>query len=55
VPELAGVEGSAVHEPWTLRGRDRTAAADYPDPVVDLSEGLARFRREREDGRSRGM
>ncbi|WP_432029471.1 cryptochrome/photolyase family protein [Streptomyces sp. 1222.5] len=47
VPELAGVEGGAVHEPWKLRGRDRSAAAGYPDPVVDLAEGLARFRRAR--------
>ncbi|WP_435270473.1 cryptochrome/photolyase family protein [Streptomyces sp. 1222.5] len=47
VPELADVEGGAVHEPWKLRGRDRSAAAGYPDPVVDLAEGLARFRRAR--------
>ncbi|MET8948492.1 deoxyribodipyrimidine photo-lyase [Streptomyces sp. NPDC004542] len=46
VPELEDVEGPAVHEPWKLRGLDR-AALDYPDPVVDLSEGLARFRRAR--------
>ncbi|MFF0139248.1 cryptochrome/photolyase family protein [Streptomyces sp. NPDC005227] len=43
VPELAGLEGRAVHEPWKLRGLDR-AAFDYPDPIVELSEGLARFR-----------
>ncbi|MFB7241487.1 deoxyribodipyrimidine photolyase [Streptomyces populi] len=46
VPELAGIAGRAVHEPWKLRGPDR-AARDYPDPIVDLSEGLARFRRAR--------
>jgi deoxyribodipyrimidine photo-lyase len=46
VPELAGVEAPAVHEPWTLPGPDRTAL-DYPDPIVDLSEGLDRFRRAR--------
>ncbi|MFF8971764.1 cryptochrome/photolyase family protein [Streptomyces sp. NPDC014995] len=46
VPELAGIEGPAVHEPWKLRGLDR-AAIDYPDPLVELSEGLARFRRAR--------
>lgn len=46
VPELAGIEGAAVHEPWRLRGPDR-AAAGYPGPVVELSEGLARFRRAR--------
>ncbi|MFI6035896.1 cryptochrome/photolyase family protein [Streptomyces sp. NPDC051315] len=46
VPELAGIAGPAVHEPWKLPGLDR-AAIDYPDPLVELSEGLARFRRAR--------
>ncbi|MGW2638990.1 cryptochrome/photolyase family protein [Streptomyces sp. NPDC001348] len=46
VPELASLEGPSVHEPWKLRGLDR-AAVDYPDPIVELSEGLARFRRAR--------
>ncbi|MDH6521134.1 deoxyribodipyrimidine photo-lyase [Streptomyces sp. SAI-135] len=46
VPELAGLEGPAVHEPWKLRAPDR-AALDYPDPIVELSEGLARFKRAR--------
>ncbi|MER5381545.1 deoxyribodipyrimidine photo-lyase [Streptomyces sp. NPDC002688] len=46
VPELTGLGGRAVHEPWKLRGLDR-AAFDYPDPIVDLSEGLARFRKAR--------
>ena len=46
VPELAGIAGRAVHEPWKLRDPDR-AAPGYPDPIVDLSEGLARFRRAR--------
>ncbi|MGW4376240.1 cryptochrome/photolyase family protein [Streptomyces albidoflavus] len=46
VPELAGVEGKAVHEPWKLEGFDR-AGVDYPEPVVGLSEGLERFRRAR--------
>ncbi|MFE7975424.1 cryptochrome/photolyase family protein [Streptomyces shenzhenensis] len=50
VPELRGVPGGAVHEPWRLRGPDR-AALDYPDPVVELSEGRARFERAR--GRDR--
>ncbi|MEV7536352.1 cryptochrome/photolyase family protein [Streptomyces hydrogenans] len=43
VPELAGLEGAAVHEPWRLTGLDR-AGFDYPDPVVALADGLARFR-----------
>ena len=32
VPELAGVSGSAVHEPWTL---GVNAPAGYPTPIVD--------------------
>ncbi|MFF5184618.1 cryptochrome/photolyase family protein [Streptomyces sp. NPDC000345] len=46
VPELADLEGPAVHEPWKLRGLER-AALDYPDPLVDLADGLARFKRAR--------
>ncbi|MFF1483487.1 cryptochrome/photolyase family protein [Streptomyces sp. NPDC058319] len=46
VPELADVDGRRVHEPWKLPGPER-AALDYPDPVVELSEGLERFRRAR--------
>ncbi|RRR79240.1 deoxyribodipyrimidine photo-lyase [Streptomyces sp. RP5T] len=49
VPELAALEGPVVHEPWKLRGPDR-AALDYPDPIVELSEGLARFKRARDRG-----
>ncbi|MET9764617.1 deoxyribodipyrimidine photo-lyase [Streptomyces sp. NPDC006372] len=47
VPELAGLDAPAVHEPWKLPGLDR-ATLDYPDPVVRLSEGLDRFRRARD-------
>ena len=36
-----------MHEPWRLRGLDRLAAGDYPDPIVDLSDGLTRFKRAR--------
>ncbi|MEU6556572.1 deoxyribodipyrimidine photo-lyase [Streptomyces sp. NPDC046915] len=46
VPELASLEPPSVHEPWRLRGPER-AAVDYPEPIVDLSDGLARFRRAR--------
>ncbi|MCT4351567.1 DNA photolyase family protein [Streptomyces sp. Je 1-79] len=49
VPELAGLEGRAVHEPWKLPARER-ARYDYPDPVVGLPEGLARFRQARGQG-----
>lgn len=34
VPELRGVTGKAVHEPWTLP----TPPADYPRPIVDHAE-----------------
>jgi deoxyribodipyrimidine photo-lyase len=33
VPELASIEGRAVHEPWKLRVR----ATGYPAPIVDRS------------------
>ncbi|OEJ27733.1 deoxyribodipyrimidine photolyase [Streptomyces agglomeratus] len=46
VPELAGLAGAAVHQPWTVPGPER-ARIDYPDPVVDLAEGRARFERAR--------
>ncbi|WP_338316322.1 deoxyribodipyrimidine photo-lyase, partial [Streptomyces bohaiensis] len=46
VPELADLEGAAVHEPWKLTGLER-AQYDYPDPVVSLSEGLDRFKQAR--------
>ena len=43
VPELAGVEGPAVHEPWTLSHE----VEGYPPPIVDHSEerreALARY------------
>ncbi|WP_432093625.1 cryptochrome/photolyase family protein [Streptomyces sp. bgisy100] len=46
VPELAEVDGPAVHRPWDLPAevRDRL---DYPEPVVDLGDGLARFQEAR--------
>ncbi|MGW0996039.1 cryptochrome/photolyase family protein [Streptomyces sp. NPDC002523] len=50
VPELRNVAGSAgraVHEPWRLRGPEREAARGYPDPIVALADGLARFRHAR--------
>ncbi|QGV76900.1 cryptochrome/photolyase family protein [Streptomyces ficellus] len=53
VPELAGVEGPAIHEPWKLPP-GRRPRQDYPDPIVDLAEGLARFRRARDLDRDRG-
>jgi deoxyribodipyrimidine photo-lyase len=47
VPELAGVAGSAVHRPWLLSDAAR-AQLDYPEPIVDLNDALARFRAARE-------
>ncbi|MFE6684962.1 cryptochrome/photolyase family protein [Streptomyces sp. NPDC057743] len=46
VPELAGLAGPAVHEPWRLPDDER-AGYDYPAPVVQLADGLARFKRAR--------
>ncbi|MER5886616.1 deoxyribodipyrimidine photo-lyase [Streptomyces sp. NPDC001941] len=43
VPELADVEAKFVHEPWKLKDRDRSGI-DYPDPLIDLPDGLARFK-----------
>lgn len=45
VPELAGIEGRAVHEPWKPAVRD--AAPDYPEPIVDLVAARDRFARAR--------
>ncbi|MFE7751330.1 cryptochrome/photolyase family protein [Streptomyces sp. NPDC057428] len=46
VPELVGVTGSAVFEPWKLPAGERSGSG-YPEPVVGLSEGLARFKEAR--------
>ncbi|MET7685823.1 deoxyribodipyrimidine photo-lyase [Streptomyces sp. NPDC005423] len=48
VPELASLHGSLVHEPWKLPAAERAEYADYPDPVVDLTEGRLRFLQARE-------
>jgi deoxyribodipyrimidine photo-lyase len=34
VPELAGIAGPAVHEPWT----QPLLAPDYPGPIVDHAD-----------------
>ncbi|MGW7058571.1 cryptochrome/photolyase family protein [Streptomyces sp. NPDC054904] len=47
VPELAGLAAPRVHEPWRLAGPER-ARYDYPEPVVELADGLDRFRRGRD-------
>jgi deoxyribodipyrimidine photo-lyase len=44
VPELAGVEGPAVHEPWKL---GLLRPADYPEPIVDHQEAVRLFHQAR--------
>ncbi len=52
VPELAGIEGPGVHEPWTRPG----AAPGYSEPIVEHGEerreALARYARARTSLRS---
>ncbi|RLL67595.1 deoxyribodipyrimidine photo-lyase [Streptomyces sp. Z26] len=46
VPELAATDalrGGRVHTPWKLPAEERRAL-DYPEPIVDLTDGLNRFR-----------
>ncbi|WP_327352735.1 cryptochrome/photolyase family protein [Streptomyces sp. NBC_01304] len=49
VPELSALEGPAIHEPWKLPALER-ARFDYPDPLVQLADGLRRFQRARSHG-----
>ena len=42
LPELAAVDGPAVHTPWKLPAELRETL-DYPEPIVDLAEGRQRF------------
>jgi deoxyribodipyrimidine photo-lyase len=47
VPELAGIAGGAVHQPWEIGPLELAAAGvelgvDYPAPIVDLAESRAR-------------
>jgi deoxyribodipyrimidine photo-lyase len=37
VPELANVEGRAIHQPWLLPAGERRALG-YPAPIVDHAE-----------------
>ncbi len=46
LPELAEIGDAAVHEPWRLE-RARRARIDYPHPIVDHTEAVARFRSRR--------
>jgi deoxyribodipyrimidine photo-lyase len=40
VPELGGIDGPEVHEPWRLRA---LRSRGYPAPIVDHEEAVARF------------
>ena len=42
VPELARIDGGAVHQPWRLPAGLR-AELDYPDPIVEPWASRARF------------
>jgi deoxyribodipyrimidine photo-lyase len=46
VPELAGIDGGAVHEPWRLAPAVRRRL-DYPDPIVDHRSAANELRRRR--------
>ncbi|MWA09231.1 FAD-binding domain-containing protein [Streptomyces sp. BA2] len=46
LPELAEVPDRYIHEPWKLPDDDRSGV-DYPAPVVELTEGRARFEQAR--------
>ncbi|MFA3872917.1 deoxyribodipyrimidine photo-lyase [Streptomyces sp. MMCC 100] len=46
VPELTDVEDNRVHEPWRLPAGQRDGLG-YPAPLIDLADGLARFKHAR--------
>jgi deoxyribodipyrimidine photo-lyase len=53
LPELSGLSGPAVHEPWRTRlGR---VAPGYPKPIVDYSEASTRLRARRRAARERAI
>ncbi|MEV5688377.1 MULTISPECIES: cryptochrome/photolyase family protein [unclassified Streptomyces] len=47
VPELSGLEGATIHQPWKLPPPERARYA-YPAPLVELPDALARFKRARD-------
>jgi deoxyribodipyrimidine photo-lyase len=51
VPELADLDGPAVHEPW--RAPLARVAPDYPERIVDYAEATARARSRRSGRRAR--
>jgi deoxyribodipyrimidine photo-lyase len=46
VPELQAVAAARIHEPWRLPADERTRL-DYPEPLIALADGLARFKHAR--------
>jgi deoxyribodipyrimidine photo-lyase len=54
VPELAAIEGPAVHEPWKLGALERRAL-DYAEPIVAHDEAAAAFLRRRGRGQGSGV
>ncbi|MFD7229500.1 cryptochrome/photolyase family protein [Streptomyces sp. NPDC059881] len=49
VPELQEVAARSIHEPWRLPEFERTRL-DYPEPLISLADGLARFKHARSRG-----
>ena len=49
VPELAGIDGPIVHEPWRIGPLER-GSIDYPDPIVDHAEAAAELQARRKAG-----
>ncbi len=41
VPELRGIEGGSVHEPWKL---GLLRPSNYPEPIVDHLQAVKRYR-----------
>ncbi|MFI6333478.1 cryptochrome/photolyase family protein [Streptomyces sp. NPDC050535] len=46
VPELRDVAANRIHEPWRLPEHER-AQLDYPKPLIELADGLTRFKHAR--------
>ncbi|SEP53928.1 cryptochrome/photolyase family protein [Amycolatopsis saalfeldensis] len=51
VPELSGIPGGAVHEPWKLP-RHELQDTGYPARIVDLRGGAERFKDAREESKT---
>ena len=46
VPELAGIDGKAVHQPWKIGPLERQMI-DYPEPIVDHADAAGQFKARR--------